>query len=228
MMDSGIMKFNSIKHRSIESATNTDLVINMFHLTFKSKRFIIFGIIFDLVGLLFNMYDGIIKYFGYVLLLISGILIFIQSNVGIITIIIGVLLIIIISIIFGFILLFLGLLIIGIILLLTHKYKFEFKFLFGKLHVKISSLIFSIVKEYLISKLDYIIIDQMHVENEEGRENALFIGNEQNRISSKIIIKSIDEGYEEIFNDSGVPPLFTNDEVQFFNQFMKNNINKNY
>ena len=66
----------------------------------------------------------------------------------------------------------------------------------------------------------------MHVENEEGRENALSIGNEQNRISSKIIIKSIDEGYEEIFNDSGVPPLFTNDEVQFFNQFMKANINR--
>ena len=228
MMDAGIMNINSIKHRSIESATNTDLVINMFHLTFKSKRFMFFGIIFDLVGLLFNMYDGIIKYFGYVLLLISGILIFMQSNVGIITIIIGVLLIIIISIIFGFILLFLGLLIIGIILLLTHKYKFEFKFLFGKLHVKISSLIFSIVKEYLISKLDYIIIDQMYVENdEEGRENALSIGNEQNRIPSKIIINSIDEGYEEIFNDSGDPPLFTNDEVQFFNQFMKNNINKN-
>ena len=139
-----------------------------------------------------------------------------QSNVGIITIIIGVLLIIIISIIFGFILLFLGLLIIGIILLLTHKYKFEFKFLFGKLHVKISSLIFSIVKEYLISKLDYIIIDQMYVENDE----------EGSRIPSKIIINSIDEGFEEIFSDSGDPPLFTNDEVQFFNQFMKNNINR--
>ena len=69
----------------------------------------------------------------------------------------------------------------------------------------------------------------MYVENdEEGRENALSIGSEQNKISSKIIINSIDEGNEEIFNGSGDPPLFTNDEVQFFNQFMKVNINKNY
>ena len=27
-------------------------------------------------------------------------------------------------------------------------------------------------------------------------------------------------------NGSGNPPLFTNDEVQFFNQFMKDNINR--
>ena len=69
----------------------------------------------------------------------------------------------------------------------------------------------------------------MPVENdEEGRENALSIGSEQNKISSKIIIKyiDIDEGFEENFNGSGNPPLFTNDEVQFFNQFMKDNINR--
>ena len=40
------------------------------------------------------------------------------------------------------------------------------------------------------------------------------------------LINSIDEGYDEIFSGSGKPPLFTNDEVQFFNQFMKININK--
>ena len=44
---------------------------------------------------------------------------------------------------------------------------------------------------------------------------------------SVFVADSIDEGFEEIFSDSGDPPLFTNDEVQFFNQFMKNNINKN-
>ena len=148
---------------------------------------------------------------------------------GIIGLIIGLFLIIIKSKIFGYILLCLGgiLLIIGIILFVTIKYKFEFNFIVEKLIVKISGLISSTDKEYLISKLDYIIIDQMHVENdEEGRENALSIGSEQNKIPSKIIINSIDEGFEEIFNGSGNPPLFTNDEVQFFNQFMKNNINK--
>ena len=117
--------------------------------------------------------------------------------------------------------------IIVISLIVTIKYKFEFNFIVEKLIVKISGLIFSTDKEYLISKLDYIIIDQMHVENdEEGRENALSIGSEQNKIPSKIIINSIDEGFEEIFNGSGNPPLFTNDEVQFFNQFMKANINR--
>ena len=79
-------------------------------------------------------------------------------------------------------------------------------------------------KEYLISKLDYIIIDQIHVENDG--EKRFSDDEKQEEIPCKIIIKSIDEGYEEIFNDSGVPPLFTNDEVQFFNQFMKSNINK--
>ena len=100
------LNFNSIRHRSIESATNTNLVINinlnMFHLKFNSIIFIIFGIIFEMVGsLLINMNDGIIKYFGFALLIIGVILIFILSIEEMITMIIGVLFRKIISIIFG-------------------------------------------------------------------------------------------------------------------------------
>ena len=36
------MNFKSIKHRSIESATNTNLLINISNLTFKPKIFINF------------------------------------------------------------------------------------------------------------------------------------------------------------------------------------------
>ena len=119
----------------------------------------------------------------------------------------------------GYILLSLGLasFIVGIILLLNVKYKFEFSFQGEKIIVKIGGLIFTNTKEYLISKLDYIIIDQMHVENDDEGEEE---------IPSKIIINSIEEGYDEIFSGAGKPPLFTNDEVQFFNQFMKDHINK--
>ena len=100
------VNFNSIKHRSIESATKSNLVIkinlNMFHLTFNSIKFIIFGIIFEIVvRLLINMNDGIIKYFGFALLIIGVILIFILSIEEMITMIIGVLFRKIISIIFG-------------------------------------------------------------------------------------------------------------------------------
>ena len=100
------VNFNSIKHRSIESATKSNLVIkinlNMFHLTFNSIKFIIFGIIFEnVVRLLINMNDGIIKYFGFALLIIGVILIFILSIEEMITMIIGVLFRKIISIIFG-------------------------------------------------------------------------------------------------------------------------------
>jgi len=100
------VNFNSIKHRSIESATKSNLVIkinlNMFHLTFNSIKFIIFGIIFEIVvRLLINMNDGIIKYFGFALLIIGVILIFISSIEEMITMIIGVLFRKIISIIFG-------------------------------------------------------------------------------------------------------------------------------
>jgi len=35
----------------------------------------------------------------------------------------------------------------------------------------------------------------------------------QNGIPIKIIINSIDDGYEEIFSASGDPPFFTKDEV---------------
>ena len=119
------VNFNSIKHRSIESATKSNLVIkinlNMFHLTFNSIKFIIFGIIFEIVvRLLINMNDGIIKYFGFALLIIGVILIFILSIEEMITMIIGVLFRKIISIIFGNISLVLRgvLLIIGKILFL--------------------------------------------------------------------------------------------------------------
>ena len=191
MIEEETSNFNSIKHRSIEYASGSNLKINIPNLIFLPKILSIVGIIGLIIGLFLIIIKS--KIFGYILLCLGGIL-----------------------------------LIIGIILFETIKYKFEFNFIVEKLIVKISGLIFSTDKEYLISKLDYIIIDQMHVENdEEGRENALSIGSEQNKIPSKIIINSIDEGFEEIFNDSGDPPLFTNDEVQFFNQFMKNNINKN-
>ena len=96
---------SAIRHRSIESATNTNLVINinlnMFHSTFNSIIFIIFGIIFEIVvRLLINMNDGIIKYFGFALLIIGVILMFILSIEETITMIIGVLFRKIISIIF--------------------------------------------------------------------------------------------------------------------------------
>ena len=189
-MEDNTTNFDSIKHRSIVSASGSNLKINIPNLIFLPKILSIGGIIGLIIGLFLIIIKS--KIFGYILLCLGGIL-----------------------------------LIIGIILFVTIKYKFEFNFIVEKLIVKISGLISSTDKEYLISKLDYIIIDQMHVENdEEGRENALSIGSEQNKIPSKIIINSIDEGFEEIFNGSGNPPLFTNDEVQFFNQFMKNNINK--
>ena len=193
MEDEGTTNFNSIKHRSIESVSGSNLKINVPNLMFLPKILSIVGIIGLIIGTFLTIVKSSeIKYIGYIIIFLGGIVI-----------------------------------IIVIILIVTIKYKFEFNFIVEKLIVKISGLIFSTDKEYLISKLDYIIIDQMHVENdEEGRENALSIGSEQNKIPSKIIINSIDEGFEEIFNGSGNPPLFTNDEVQFFNQFMKNNINK--
>jgi len=194
MIEKETSNFNSIRHRSIESATNTDLVINFPNVNYKSKILPIFGIIFVIIGSLsIIMLEGKIQFCGYFFLFIGGIFI-----------------------------------IIGIYFLITIKYKFEFSFQGQKLILtKTSCLCSNDQTQYFISKLDYIIIDQMHVENdEEGRENALSIGSEQNKIPSKIIINSIDEGFEEIFNGSGNPPLFTNDEVQFFNQFMKNNINK--
>ena len=173
--------FNSIKHRSIESATNTDLLINISKLTEMGK---------------------IVTFGGTIITIVAISLILIKSSSK-----------------YLYILLSLGLtsFIVGIILLLIVKYKFEFSFQSEKIILKIGGLIFTSTKEYFISKLDYIIIDQMHVENDdEGKEE----------IPSKIIINSIDEGYDEIFSGSGKPPLFTNEEVQFFNQFMKININK--
>ena len=191
-MEDNTTNFDSIKHRSIEYASGSILVINI---KVIPKILSIVGNIFEIIGTFLSIVSFIIK--SFVLFLLSGILIIL----GIILIIIGI----------------------------KSPPTLELSFQDQNLIVKKSGLIFSTDKEYLISKLDYIIIDQMHVENdEEGRENALSIGSEQNKISSKIIIKyiDIDEGFEEIFNGSGNPPLFTNDEVQFFNQFMRNNINR--
>ena len=200
MEDEGTTNFNSIKHRSIVSASGSNLVINISNLVINISNLvtqiilIIVGIIFGMIGIILTIFKSSVRY---------------------------------ISLVVGGLLLCLGVL--GIIIGIKPPPTLELSFQDQNLIVKKSGLIFSTDKEYLISKLDYIIIDQMPVENdEEGRENALSIGSEQNKISSKIIIKyiDIDEGFEEIFNGSGNPPLFTNDEVQFFNQFMKNNINK--
>ena len=195
-MEDNTTNFDSIKHRSIVSASGSNLVINISNLIFLPIILIIVGIIIVIIGTFLNkVKSSVIKYIGYISLVVGGLLLCL-GELGII---------------------------IGIISPLTLELSFQDQ----NLIVKKSGLIFSTDKEYLISKLDYIIIDQMHVENdEEGRENALSIGSEQNKIPSKIIINSIDEGYEEIFNGAGNPPLFTNDEVLFFNQFMKANINR--
>ena len=142
--------------------------------------------------------------------------------VGIIPIIIGFIMISIkyfVIKVFGYIIIICGVICLsyGIILCCTIKYIFEFNFTGPKLMLKISGFFPSNDKVYSVSQLDYIIIDQMHVENDDE---------EKEEIPSKIIVDSIDEGYDEIFSGSGKPPLFTNDEVQYFNQFMKININK--
>ena len=110
----------------------------------------------------------------------------------------------------------------------TLKFKFLFNFGSNNLHFNKSGYFCSTNKDYLISNLDYIIIDQIHVENDDDNRNgqSVSIGDDQNGIQCKIIINSINKGVEEVFSGSGQPPLFTNDEVQFFNQFMKDNINR--
>ena len=183
MEEEEIPNFNSINHRSIESASKTDLLINISNLTFIPK---------------------IITFGGIIVIIISIFLLFIKPPI------------------FGYILLSLGgiLFIIGIIFFIKLKYKFNFSFKGEKLKLNYGGLIFSKIKEYLISKLDYIIIAQIHVENDGEKRTS------EEEIPSKIIVNSIEEGYEEIFSGSGQPPLFTNDEVQYFNQFMKVNINR--
>ena len=183
MEEEEIPNFNSINHRSIESASNTDLLINISNLTFI-PTIIIFG--------------------GIIVIIISIFLLFIKPPI------------------FGYIFLSLGgiLFVIGIIFFIKLKYKFNFSFKGEKLKLNYGGLICLNNKEYLISKLDYIIIDQIHVENDGEKRTS------EEEIPSKIIVNSIEEGYEEIFSGSGQPPLFTNDEVQFFNQFMKVNINR--
>ena len=193
-MEGGLLSFNNIKHRSIESATDTNLKIYISKLTLIPKVFIVIGIIFDLIGYFITRIDWtLLKFVGYTFVLLAPI--------------------------FS---------IIGIYMFFTLKFKFIFNFGKKDLHFNKSGYFCSKDKNYSISSLEYIIIEQMHVENDdEGKGTTVSIGDEQNGIPSKIIINSINEGFEEVFSGSGDPPLFTNDEVQFFNQFMKNNINKN-
>ncbi len=181
------MNFNEIKHRSIESATDDNLLVNISSLTLIPKVFTLIGVIFDVISFLL--------YFLRFLVWVSYIIGFI-----------------------GTIFLF-----VGIYMFFTLKFKFNFHFEGDNLNVTKSGFISSVNKIYLISKLDYIIIDQMHVENDDGNQNGqtVSIGDGQNGIPTKIIINSIDDGYDVIFSGSGDPPLFTNDEVEFFNQYMK-------
>ncbi len=186
--------FKSIKHRSIVSASNTNLLINVSNVKLLPKLFIILGLVFLFTGRFICIINIlIIPYIGYFFITL------------------------------GFIFL-IG----GVYLFLTLKYKFEFTFKGQKLILSSSGFLFTNTQQYFVSQLDYIIIDQMEVENDddEGKGISVSVGDEQNGIPIKIIINSIDDGIEEIFKASGDPPLFTNDEVQFFNEFMKVNINR--
>ena len=85
----------------------------------------------------------------------------------------------------------------------TLKFKFLFNFGSNNLHFNKSGYFCSTNKDYLISNLDYIIIDQIHVDNDdEGKGTTVSIGDEQNGIPSKIIINTINEGFEEVFSGS--------------------------
>ncbi len=183
MEEDEIPNFNSMKHKSIELATNTDLSIKISKLTFWPK---------------------IITFGGIIVIILSIFLILIKRHK-----------LDYISLSFGGILF-----ITGTTFFIKLKYKLIFSFKGEKLILIYGGLICLNTKEYLISKLDYIIIDQIHVENDGEKRTS------EEEIPSKIILNSIEEGYEEIFSGSGKPPLFTNDEVQFFNQFMKYNINR--
>ena len=185
------MNFNEIKHRSIESATDDNLLVNISSLTLIPKLFTIIGIIFEVIFSLLFFFNFWV-WLSYIFSFIGAIFLFF-----------------------------------GIYMFFTLKFKFNFHFEGDNLNFTKSGFFFPDNKIYLISKLDYIIIDQMHVENDDGNQNgqSVSIGDDQNGIPTKIIINSIDEGYDEIFSGSGDPPLFTNDEVEFFNQYMKDHIN---
>ena len=191
-MSDSPLPFENIKHRSIQSAKNNNLIINISSLTLIPKIFTIIGIIFDVIGYIIPK-NTFIRLLAYIFLFIGSIFF-----------------------------------IIGVIMFFTLKYKFIFNFEGDKLNFTKCSLLLSNTESYLISNLDYIIIDQIHVENDDDNRNgqSISIGDEQNGIQCKIIINSINKGVEEVFSGSGQPPLFTNDEVQFFNQFMKVNINR--
>ena len=187
------MNFIEIKHRSIESATDDNLLVNISSLTLIPKLFtkIIGGIFFYVISFLLYFLRFLV-WVSYIILIIGTIFLFV-----------------------------------GMYMFFTLKFKFNFHFEGDNLIFTKSGFICPDNKIYSISKLDYIIIDQMHVENDDGNQNgqSVSIGDDQNGIPTKIIINSIDEGFDEIFSGSGDPPLFTNDEVQYFNQYMKDHIN---
>ena len=66
-MEGGLHSFNNIKHRSIESATDTNLKINISKLTLIPKVFIVIGIIFVLIGYFITRIDWtLLKFVGYI------------------------------------------------------------------------------------------------------------------------------------------------------------------
>ena len=197
MEEEEIIPFESINHRSIVSAIVTDgtrVGNNDQQLKINISNLKLIPIVFMILGI-FLIFIGLIFY------------LFVVKVIGYILLFFGV-------ISFSY----------GIYSCITLKYKYEFFFKSPKLIVKMGGLICLNNKEYLISKLDYIIIDQIHVENDG--EKRFSDDEKQEEIPCKIIINSIEEGYEEVFSGSGNPPLFTNDEVQYFNQFMKVIINR--
>ena len=169
-MEGGLSSFNDIKHRSIESATDTNLKINISKLTLIPKVFIVIGIRFVLIGYFITRIDWtLLKFVGYTFEFLGSIFF-----------------------------------IIGIYMFFTMKFKFIFNFEKKDLHFNKSGYLCSKDKVYSISNLDYIIIDQIHVENDddEGKGTTVSIGDEQNGIPSKIIINTINEGFEEVFSGS--------------------------
>ena len=155
------MNFNEIKHRSIESATDDNLLVNISSLTLIPKVFTLIGVIFYVISFLLYFLRFLV-WISYIIAIIGTIFLFV-----------------------------------GIYMFFTLKFKFNFHFEGDNLNFTKS--------------------------NQNGQ--SVSIGDDQNGIPTKIIINSIDEGYDEIFSGSGDPPLFTNDEVQYFNQYMKDHIN---
>ena len=75
MEDEGTTNFNSIKHRSIEYASGSNLVINISNLIFLPIILIIVGIIIVIIGTFLNkVKSSVIKYIGYISLVVGGLL----------------------------------------------------------------------------------------------------------------------------------------------------------